>query len=157
MATCRPNHSLRVHSTMYRVFKVLLLWLLIATVPIQGGAAVMKACCGSMRQTAETAAHGAAQIDQSAAPMHAEHHMAVHAAMNVETGGKADGVENSHHPAMKRCSICAACGPVGFAPPPAVAAASIFGSVRKTYTPSDASFTGFIPPRLKRPPKHSFS
>lgn len=140
---------------MSRFLKTLFIWLVIASVPIQGMAAVVKASCGPRHHavmdvavTVMTAEHSNHHHD-----MGADH---THSASMAADAGDAASSATDEAPIVKSsyCSACAACC-VGAAAPPV-------SSIR---VPSDSNpesvvlspeplVTGFIPGGLERPPKH---
>ncbi|TFV94807.1 hypothetical protein E4K72_18455 [Oxalobacteraceae bacterium OM1] len=140
---------------MNRTLKLLLIWLMMAALPVQGMAAVLKLSCASRHHAiAATAAH-AHDAD------HAMHAHAGHHAAGADMQAHDDGSHGDHgvHKADKsdksdaRCSACAACGFGAAAPPPALTWAPQFAVATAT------SFLPAVPtpePRasgLERPPR----
>src|SRR6478672_5648940 len=124
---------------MNRVFKTLLLWLLMAALPIQGMAAVVKASCGPR--------HHALSM-QNAAPVVEHHHDAgstshVHHAFDTVSAGEPGDGSPDVKPVQKTsyCSACATCCIGAAAPPPTVFLASIVTSVEAAIAPPVTSFT----------------
>jgi len=138
---------------MNRVFKTLLLWLLMAALPIQGMAAVVKASCGSRHHAMQNAAPVAAQVVEHHHDAGSASH-AHHAFDTVSAGEPGDGSPDVK-PVQKTsyCSACATCCIGAAAPPPTVFLASIVTSVEAAIAPPVISFTGFIPAGLERPPR----
>jgi hypothetical protein len=149
---------------MDRVFKHLLLWFLMAALPVQGMAAIIKANCGPRHHTSFSIG--------MAAPEKAMVHELVHDAHLSDTHAQAasewdetksaeteNSLTNSDEPpnhSASYCSACAACCAGSVAPPVAISslpgADSVGGAV--VYLPD--SYLGYIPAGLDRPPK-SFS
>lgn len=150
---------------MNRFIKQLLLWFLIAALPIQGMAAVVKANCGSR--------HHAVSVSLTAeSAMPAQHVQGVH---DEKDSSHAHGVSNvakspiladdasltdpsqsgSHHASY--CSACAACCTGAVAPPVSFSAISIPDRVVESAVSPVVSYLGFIPPSLERPPKTFFA
>jgi hypothetical protein len=132
---------------MLRLCKTLLLWLLLAVLPVQGIAtAAMLSCGPAERASAEVHAHHAhaAFAGDMSATDHAAHHIAMH-----------DGDHHPHgkHSPSSSCSACAACC-IGAAPLPAGVnwAMARNGSEAVLVSPSPF-MTGFIPASPERPPR----
>lgn len=137
---------------MNRALKHLLLWLLIAALPLQGLAAAMQTSCaggehGSAHETMHRH-HGAFPLDASALADVDEH---VHAHHHAED----DGDTSQHQTAS--CSACASCC-TGMTVPLAagILPASQTGSELVILAPKLPP-AGFTPAALERPPKHVFS
>lgn len=144
---------------MLRVLKTLLLWLLIAALPIQGAAAVIKASCGPRHHSAsvefnvpehhhsaDTTAHNHAFEDATALEKQAQ-------VSDTVTVSKTD--QSAKLPLNSFCSACAACCAGAVAPPPTVSLAPTFVLVETAVRPSVESFTGFVPAGPERPPRHA--
>jgi hypothetical protein len=131
---------------MNRVLKIFVLWLMIATLPIQGWAAVVKASCGpahhaAMSTTMDHASHG--HHDMASA---GEHH-----ANAPESAPSASQVDAK----SAYCSACAACC-AGAVAPPAVATKIISPDYSETvHLAASVSVISFISPSLERPPRQS--
>lgn len=146
---------------MDRFFKQLLLWFLIAALPIQGVAAVIKANCGPRHHTVSvSAAADSARAMQHMHRLHEEHDVShIHSALEV-TGTQVltDG-DSSTEPVSagnhytSYCSACAACCTGAVAPPVSFLAVPIPDSVEEVVISPAVSYLGFIPPSLERPPK----
>lgn len=139
---------------MNRTFKTLLLWLLIAALPLQGLAAAIQTSCGP-------AHHDASEISISVAA-NAHHHDggvilnlddALAADHSIPDSSTSDHSSTPHKHQTSICSACAACcvGAIAFT------SGTLFTS---TYTSSELVLvspsplvTGFIPTGLERPPK----
>jgi hypothetical protein len=148
---------------MLRLCKKLLLWLLLAVLPVQGIATAAMLSCGSAeRASAEAHAHDVARA--SAAADHAMHVHHAHAALAADMSATNhaahyiamhDGDHHSHgkHSPSSSCSACAACC-IGAAPLPAGVnwAMARNGSEAVLVSPSPL-MTGFIPASPERPPR----
>jgi hypothetical protein len=141
---------------MNRLLKTFLLWLLIAALPLQGVAAVVKASCGQRHHSAFMAAghaSGHAHEDGAAHHGHGDMHETMSAADDEPPNVGNDSPSDSAKQVHTACSACAACCVGAVAPPSSVALTSTFDKVSTALTPPASSFTGFIPPGLERPPK----
>lgn len=143
---------------MNRLLKIFLLWLLIAALPLQGMAAVVKASCGQRHHTAVMAAD-ATRYERHHAHEDGDAHHGGHGHGTVATAdhelqnADEDSPSDSTNLAHAACSACAACCVGAVAPPSSLSLASVLGKVSTAITPPALSFTGFIPPGLERPPK----
>lgn len=139
---------------MNRFLKTLLLWLLLATLPLQGVAAVIKMAGGPME-------HHSSEITMSAQPHH--HHddkeamelpdaNVAGASADVESETSSDHSLDDKHK-HSSCSACATCC-VGVVAPPSVAVLmSVYTSSLPSVVTPTPLVTGFIPAGLERPPK----
>jgi hypothetical protein len=143
---------------MNRVLKTFLLWLLIAVLPIQGMAAVIKASCGPRHHDTSLAVMTVAEHhhDADVGPHQHDSSDVTAATEDVEAAGTA-----SHHSSSAKqihkashCSACAACCTGAVAPPSSVSLPPVLSTIEAAPIPPAVSFTGFIPAGLKRPPKH---
>lgn len=129
---------------MNRMFRTLLLWLLIAVLPLHAAAAVIGMPCGNMHGDTPSAAaehHGDAAADG--------HHHAAQDDSDKAAGAHSTGDNGSH-------STCSACSAFCSAPPvPATAHIAVpeyDGS--ETLRPAPATLAaGFIPEGPRRPPR----
>jgi len=149
---------------MNRFVKQLLLWFLIAALPVQGVAAIVKANCGPRHHAVSVSASAAADVSHR----HAHHTHHGHAASHLHHAVEANGNEvmvedglSSHSPDApghyaSYCAACAACCTGAVAPPVSISAVSVPERVEATVPPPVISYLGFIPAGLERPPK-SFS
>src|SRR5437879_5124973 len=104
---------------MNRVLKTLLLWLLIATLPIQGFAAAMMSCGPNHHESLSTAIMADEHHHDAKA---AHRHLHDDAAMSpVADGASSDFLTNkspgTHKHKSASCSACAACCVGATAPP----------------------------------------
>jgi len=142
---------------MNRVLKTFLLWLVIAALPLQGMAAVVKATCGLKHHSMASMAMGAADHQHPDGSMHHHHDAADSVALAVpgdllDEAGTDSNTNHIHKSSY--CSACAACCIGATAPPPSLILAPIFSTAETLVIPPIVSFTGFIPAGLERPPKH---
>lgn len=139
-------------SLMNRFLKTMLLWLLIALVPLQAVAATMGVSCGLAHQQAMANALSApAHHDMSAPADH--HHGDAHAAAADQTGAADTPAGKTPH---STCSACSAFCVGAVAPPsPSVFLPSFSGA--ETLLISAAPLVaGFIPDGRERPPRLPF-
>ncbi len=151
--------------TMIRVLKSLLLWLLVAALPLQGLAAVMKASCGpahhlpSMTMQVGTTAHahsGDMPHDHHSNPGHPhedgahEEQHAMHAGAASDTTPAAAAEQQA---TSSTCGACASCC-VGAAAPPGAAIQTPATNLSEIMIRSPISrIAGYVPPSLERPPR----
>jgi len=136
---------------MNRIFKIFLLWLLIAALPVQGIAAAMRASCGPKHH--ESLAMIIEQShDHSVADAHHAHHHDQAAANQSGDASAADADKNTTHKSSF-CSACSMCcsgaitqSEIRFTPVP-------YENETRAISPV-LSFTGYIPAGLERPPRH---
>lgn len=145
---------------MTRVIKTLLLWLLMAALPLQGLAAVMKASCGPAHHAGVPAAMLAEghHHDHAGGDHHHHHDFAQHAAAGGAHADNTDDATDSASAAStintsSYCSACAACC-VGAVAPPSVTLWTPGDAAAETIFIAPASLvTGHIPAGLERPPR----
>lgn len=138
---------------MNRVLKTLLLWLLLAALPLQGVAAAINMACGPMEH------HGLTEMTM---PVQSHHHAgeamgmsdidAPDASLELSSTVSPDKSFSDKHK-HSTCSACATCC-VGAVAPPSVAVmtSTYTSSLPSVVTPAPL-VTGFIPAGLERPPK----
>jgi hypothetical protein len=90
--------------------RLILAWLVMAALPLQGWAAASMLFCGPASQAAVHSKAHAAKADEGHQGLHAGHHdmHAAHTQHQADSGGAEDGappVADSGH----TCSVCAAC------------------------------------------------
>lgn len=141
---------------MNRALKTLLLWLLIAALPLQGLAAVIQASCGP-------AHHDGSEISAVSTQYHHDSEMALdhhdgaaathHYASELPATSDHPSAPDKHQSSV--CSACAACcvGAVALISPPSIFIPAHTSSELVVISPSPL-VTGFIPAGLERPPKH---
>ncbi|GAA4015931.1 hypothetical protein [Actimicrobium antarcticum] len=134
--------------------KTFLLWLMIATLPLQGLAAAMKLSC-------DPAHHAIAMVsvmtqDQHHSDSSSDQHD--HAGMHLaaaDTGQSDQPGVNDHHYKTSSCSACAACCVGATAPPPVVLPLPVRISSELVIVAPATFATGITPDGLERPPKRS--
>lgn len=134
---------------MIRILKTLLLWLVIAALPIQGYAAAMKMSCGPLRHDMALAAGMATPHHPAHDAAHPHHHDsgAMHA--HDDAAAKADNTGHKHD----SCSVCAACSVSAAAPPFAMDWRLVFNGAETVLVAPAMLDTGFIPEGVERPPR----
>lgn len=141
---------------MTRNLKKLLLWLLIAVLPIQGFAAAIQRSCSMRSMVVAAVAVTSVQEhskNEHAAPGHMQHSAGHEACAEASPDSDAKPV-HGHGYKHGSCSACASCC-VGAAAPPALLSfdfPSIFPEVR--HSSGLPVVVGFIPDSLERPPRH---
>ncbi len=138
---------------MNRALQSFLLWFMIAMMPVQGIAAVIKASCGPTHHNVMQAANEAEHHHHDGVAAHASiDSMFMHASMNAD-----DAPADSDSYKSSFCSACAACC-VGAVGPPALAVLpSSHGSSESFAVAANSPLAGVIPAGLDRPPKSDFA
>lgn len=135
------------------IFVRYLLWILIAALPLQGGAVAFMSCGSGSGQTQSSSHHE----DENATDVHADTHhedetaIAVHLDAHHEHCDDGDSVHaGSPH---GKCSHCASCC-IGAAAPPAIPS-EVFPTNFTTFATAavEPSMTAYIPATLERPPR----
>jgi hypothetical protein len=139
---------------MNRTFRRLLLWLLMAVLPIQGLAAVMKATCGPNHQSSLPAAAAEDHHHAGHAAPSRHHDATGHPAAGEQIAQTADvSISPQDNHAGSYCSACAACCVGAGAPPPAMHRTLVHSSSAAVKISPAPLVTGFIPDGLERPPR----
>lgn len=151
----RQNARAILGAPMNRLLTTLLVWLLMAALPLHAVAATTKLSCAHAQQqhaavtpAGPHAGHGAVGGDE-----HARH--GGHAAGSAEAGIASDAPESGSGSMLSHssCSACSAFCIGAVAPPSAsLPLPSFDGSDALVNAPSDFG-TGFIPDGLQRPPR----
>lgn len=141
---------------MNRVLKIFLLWLLIAALPLQGMAAVIKASCGPRHHDMSSVlmVMGEHSHHEAAGPHHHDDAGNIVVADDAQKASAQHDADASQGPHLSYCSACAACCFGAAAPPPSVSLVPVFSTAETAVIPPVVSFTGFIPAGLERPPRH---
>lgn len=144
---------------MNRTLKTLLLWLLIAVLPLNAVGAAMGMSCSAVRdRTAATASvHSAGHQESSIAA--SEHpatgdHAALHEDgldISAQTAVVSDGGHGLGH---STCSACSAFCVGAVAPPPTVIPSPTPNGAEIVLISLTPLVVGFIPDGHKRPPRH---
>jgi hypothetical protein len=138
---------------MLRVLKTLLIWILIAGLPLQGMAAAIKASCGPAHHHD---LHASAVHSHAA---HSHHHESEgrqgNAGQDASPATMAgDGPVTVHGAGdSSYCSACAACCVGACAPPAAIVLPSLHDLSERVLTLPSHIASGFVPGGLERPPK----
>lgn len=147
--------TVKLTEYMNRALKTLLLWLLIAALPLQGLAAVIQASCGPAHHDGSkiSALTNQYHHDSEMAP---DHHGAAathHYASELPATSDHTSAPEKHQSSV--CSACAACcvGAVALISPPSIFIPAHTSSELVVISTSPL-VTGFIPAGLERPPKH---
>jgi hypothetical protein len=130
---------------MNRRIKSLLVWLLLFALPLQGMAAAVQASCTSHH----------ALMQAGAMPAHASHlagHVAHHHDSTHSANASGDKLQDTGS-----CSSCASCCVGAIAIASQFDIAPVAGPVSGVIAALPPLFAGFIPSRLERPPRVSFS
>jgi hypothetical protein len=124
---------------MTRRIKILLAWLLLAALPLQGMASAVQAFCGASHHASASAT----------AEQHAGH-PAEHAEHHHDQARHADGSASKH---IGSCSACASCCVGAAAMVSGFSVAVDTGPAVSEFLAPSSSFSGFVPARLERPPR----
>lgn len=139
---------------MERTLKTLLLWLLIALVPLHAGAAAMGMSCGPAHQRAMSAA---ADHHEHQADMDHEHDGVDAAASSVQSSAPSDAAEALERPSHSSCSACSDFCIGAVAPPSSFGPLPAFSGAEAVVVSPSPSVAGFVPDGLKRPPRNIFA
>jgi hypothetical protein len=138
---------------MFRLARILMLWMLIVSLPVQGIAgAITLPCTMAHGDAAESTAAQEDQCDDPDMSMQAEHSTAAKSAAGVTSQADAP-CEKCTHKQHSSCRACTGCGVGASAPPPFAAAGSPQAHFANVYINPTSSFTGWIPSRIERPPR----
>jgi hypothetical protein len=142
---------------MFRALKTLLLWLLIAALPVQGFAAVAKASCGPAHHNAAPVAvmtgephHGDDEVHHSHDRGDGSMHAAAEGASS-DSSASADKLSGTYKSSY--CSACVACCVGAVAPPSALILPAAYSSSETVVVSPLPLVAGYIPDGLKRPPR----
>jgi hypothetical protein len=141
---------------MRRHVRIIVLWLLILVLPVQGIAAALRLSCdmaphSNGQTTSEAADH--CHDDDSGGMIKAPGGTPDEAS----TGCEHDGCQGSPHPTNSSCSACSA-SCLGAAAPPSIAPVlPVFEVANNAYLLTSYPFLGYIPSRLERPPRLTHS
>lgn len=136
---------------MLRLLKTLLLWFLIAALPVQGLAAAVKASCGLAHHAGATAVTAATAHEHAHHADHTHHGDAAHGHDRNDGGTSLTNAHDIGKDGFR--SACAACC-IGVFAPPASVPATIHASSDNVFISPSRLHTGFIPPGLERPPRN---
>lgn len=138
---------------MNRFLKTLLLWLLMAVVPLHAAATTLGMSCGPDHGNAAPAAssHQPAHDMDDTPAAHGHHD---NAGMVHDDSTPDDPVEHSSHTS---CSACSSFCIGAVAPPSAIVAVPTFSGSEAITIPPATRVAGFIPEGQKRPPRLTFA
>jgi predicted cobalt transporter CbtA len=144
---------------MNRFLKTLLLWLLIAALPLQGFAAAMLVSCGSAHDDSLQVAIMNDEHHDDSAAVHSHHHDVADAdSSSSDSTANADKSSATHDKHQhSSCSVCAACCVGAVAPPSALNFTPVHSGSETVVISPAPLVTGYIPGGLERPPRHIFA
>lgn len=132
---------------MERTLKTLLLWLLMALVPLHAGAAAMGISCGPAHQQTMSAAadHHEHEADNKDVDV---------TAVSAESHPSSDAAKALDGPAHSSCSACSDFCIGAVAPPSSFGPFPTFSGAEAVVVSPSPSVAGFVPDGLKRPPRN---
>lgn len=146
---------------MNRFVRQLLLWFLIAALPVQGMAAIIKANCGPRHHAVSVSASATTEMPhghvshfhegQTASDFHHTIEVNENDAVAEDSMASEPSQFAGHYATY--CSACAACCTGAVAPPASLSAVPTPDIGEATAIPPVTSYLGFIPASLERPPK----
>jgi len=140
---------------MRSIVRIVMLWILIVSLPVQGIAAAITLPCTMAHTSSSSVSPDATVVDdcdehEMTMPM-AQSKAAAHA--STGTAHQDTPCDNGSHQKHSSCRACSA-GYVGAsAPPPFAVAAFPAEQFATDYVSPISSFTGWIPSRIERPPR----
>lgn len=142
---------------MLCAFKRLLIWMLLAALPVQGLAAVSKAVCGPAHHQPPVvqSMHRMQPDDISQQGAHAGHAQEATHAVHQATAADDAGKKESGTYSTNYCSACAACCVGAAAPPSAAIVPSMAGTSSSKVAFQPLRMVSIVPAGLERPPKSS--
>lgn len=140
---------------MERTLKTLLLWFLMALVPLQAGAAAMGMSCGpAHQQTMAAAMAAAADHHEHDSIVGHQHDGAGTTAAEADPVPSADASDASAGPGHSTCSACSDFCIGAVAPPSSFNSPLAFNGAESVVIALSPSVAGFVPDGLKRPPRN---
>lgn len=149
----RGLHCLRARlaNQMTRVFKTLLLCLMIGTLPLQAIAVVVSASCGPGQRLAAHAATASKAAQADAANAHrAAHDMSQHAKSDG-SAHQSSVPDTKHNPACSNISVACCAGAA--APPPTAPLFALHRDAELVVNTAAVLPAGFVPAIPERPPR----
>lgn len=138
---------------MNRVFRTLLLWLLIAALPVQGWAAVAKFGC-------DPAHHDSSPVvvmtDSHDGALAQTHHDGMSDHATADTSAAKGSLDKGSAHKSSHYSACASSCFGAVAPPPVLPLSPSVSSSETVIVPLLPLLAGQIPASLERPPRHIF-
>ena len=140
---------------MLRILKTLLIWFMIAAMPVQGLAAVVKASCGPAHHDGLSASKAGHVHDAAhgAADAHHHHDGEQQAGFDAEPAEASPEASHATAHGSSYCSACAACCVGAFAPPPVVVLPTVHDHSASVLIPPRHIAPGYVPGGLERPPR----
>ena len=140
---------------MVRLLRLLLIWLLITALPIQGFAAVMRNNCVMGQSPASATMPTILQAEKNLS-VHSHH-----AGMSNEEMSENPVLvvhdhpaDHTHHHKTATCNFCGSCCVGAFAIPASLALLPKDAKTSVEFITPPPLVTGFIPDGLERPPRH---
>lgn len=141
----------RLTNQMTRVFKTLLLWLIIGAMPLQAIAAVASASCAPVHRLAAQAAAERHAPQANAVDAHSDHHDTMQHVTADKDASQIFFSDSRHSPAS--CNVGVACCVGAVAPPPVAPSLSLHRNAEVIANVSVVLPTGYVPAIPKRPPR----
>jgi len=146
---------------MSRLLKIVIIWLLVFALPMQGFASSAMLDCGAAHQHlmpgSSSHAEDGASLDQQQQMHHHEQASSTedHAASHASSGDAS--TDDSHHHGATKCSACTSCclSSAISAPVMPDPVTPLPGGLETSFQP-DQQFTAYFPEGLERPP-HSLA
>jgi len=138
---------------MRRLTRILMLWMLIVSLPIQGIAGAITLPCTMVHTEAASATAAVEdECDDPEMSMPAAHSGAQDSAKEASSHGSPP-CEKCTHNQHSSCRACANCGLGASAPPSFAGSRAPRADFANAYINPTSSFTGWIPSRIERPPR----
>ena len=139
---------------MNRMLKTFFLWLLLATLPLQGVAAVVKATCGEKHHSMMVDSHDHHHDHAGTSPHH-HGDAADHALASQDSSSTTADTDDVAKAAT--CSACAACCVGASAPPSSLDPIPELPASASLVISPAVAFVLHIPASLERPPQHTLA
>lgn len=136
---------------MERTLKTLLLWLLMALVPLHAGAAAMGMSCGPVHQLTMSS------VAEHQDVMAHQHDDGSASTRLAEPLSQSDSTEASEGLAHSTCSACSGFCIGAVAPPSSFSSLPALNGTESVVASISLSVIGFVPDGLKRPPRAIFA
>ena len=138
---------------MNRLLKTLLLWLLIAVLPLHAVATTMSASCGPIHHQAMQGVLSSSNHYDDVEASHLQQEREADTA-NFTTDTSSDETPSGESSKYSTCSACSASCVGASAPPSASKLPPAFNGAESVIVAAAPLVTGFIPAGLERPPRH---
>jgi hypothetical protein len=131
---------------MRSLVRLVMLWILIVSLPVQGIAASVKSPCTMSHAAAVSQVEVRDDCDEAGMAMATAHasKVAAHQDMPCDQGA---------HQKHSTCPACSACSVGASAPPPFEISVPPVEHFANDYISPSSSITGWIPSRIERPPR----